>query len=212
MAAIPVLSRLGAILFPTRAIPIDPAILPPAANSETPLVIIAGFGRVGQTVAALLETHKIPYLALDADPRRVARARREGRAVYYGDVAQPDLLRRVGLAEARAIVVTVDDRAQADAVVQAVRAERQDILLIVRARDAEHAANLYAFGASDAVPETIEASLQLAEAVLVDLGIPMGPVLVSIHEQRAAFQADIKARVPGVEVRARGQTRLRAGG
>lgn len=212
MAAIPFLSRLGAVLFPTRAIPIDPAMLPPELGEQAPRVIVAGFGRVGQTVAALLEAHKLPYLALDSDARRVARARRDGRSVYYGDVTQPELLRRVGLAEARAVVVTVDDRTRADAVVQAVRAERPDILLIVRARDAEHAAHLYALGASDAVPETIEASLQLAEAVLVDLGIAMGPVIVSIHEQRAAFQADIKARVPGVDVRTRGQVRLRAGG
>ena len=208
MAAIPLLSLLGSALFPAKPAAIDPALLPPEANDGAPRVIIAGFGRVGQTVASLLETHRVPYLALDSDARRVARLRRQGSTVFYGDVSQPALLQRVGLSEARALVVTVDDRVMADDIVRLARADRPDLLIIVRARDAPHAADLYALGASDAVPETIEASLQLGEAVLVDLGVPMGRVLVSIHEKRAEFQAEIKARVPGVEVRLRGQVRV----
>ena len=212
MAGIPLLSRLGRVVFPLRVAAVAADLLPPGFGGEAPRVLLAGFGRVGQTVASLLDAHGVPYIALDSDARRVARARRGGASVYYGDVTQPELLRRVGIAGARAMVVTVDDRGQADAVVRAARAENPALLLIVRARDAGHAAQLYALGASDAVPETIEASLQLGEAVLVDLGIPMGRVLVSIHERRAAFQAEIKARVPGVEVRDLGAVRLRAGG
>ncbi|MGI4953785.1 MAG: cation:proton antiporter [Janthinobacterium lividum] len=212
MAGIPLLSRLGTALFPTPAPAIDPSLLPPEdgieAAGESPRVIIAGYGRVGRTVAALLEVHRVPYLVLDSDARLVARGRRAGKPVFYGDATQVELLRLIGIGGARAMVVTVDDRARADLVVRTARAENPALLLIVRARDAEHAAQLYALGASDAVPETIEASLQLGEAVLVDIGIPMGPVLVSIHEQRAAFQAEIKARVPGVAVRPLGQVRL----
>jgi len=209
MAAIPLLSRLGARLAVRRAAPIDPNLLPPDMEGDAPRVILAGFGRVGRTVAVLLDVHRIPYVALDSDAARVGASRRDGHRVYYGDVTQPALLRRVGLGAARALVVTIDDRVHADAVVRTGRAERPDLLIVVRARDGRHAAQLYALGASDAVPETIEASLQLAEAVLVDLGIPMGPVLVSIHEKRAEFQAEIKAAVPGAAVRSLGQTRLR---
>ena len=197
MATIPLLSRLGARFAIPRATPVDPGLLPPDMEGDAPRVILAGFGRVGRTVAALLDAHRIPYVALDSDAARVGAGRRDGRRVYYGDVTHPELLRRVGLGAARALVVTVDDRVRADAVVRLARAERPDLLIVVRARDGRHAAQLYALGASDAVPETIEASLQLAEAVLVDLGIPMGPVLVSIHEKRAEFQAEIKAAVPG---------------
>jgi CPA2 family monovalent cation:H+ antiporter-2 len=93
--------------------------------------------------------------------------------------------------------------------VAAARRERQDLLIIARARDAAHAAHLYRIGASDAVPETIEASLQLSEAVLVDVGVPMGPVIASIHEKRAALQDAIKAMVPEVKVRVRQRRRLR---
>jgi CPA2 family monovalent cation:H+ antiporter-2 len=82
-------------------------------------------------------------------------------------------------------------------------------LTVALARDAGHAAHLYRIGASDAVPETIEASLQLSEAVLVDLGVAMGPVIASIHEKRADLQAAIKAMAPGAEVRTLGRRRLR---
>jgi CPA2 family monovalent cation:H+ antiporter-2 len=84
--------------------------------------------------------------------------------------------------------------------VDAARRER-DLLIIACARDAPHAAHLYRIGASDAVPETIEASLQLSEAVLVDVGVPMGPVIASIHEKRAALQDAIRTMVLEAQVR-----------
>ena len=108
-------------------------------------------------------------------------------------------------------MVTIDDRGRADALVTVARAARPDLLIVARARDGQHAARLYALGASDAVPETIEASLQLSEAVLVDLGVPMGPVIVSIHERRAALQEEIRAMAPGARVVARGRVRVRRG-
>ena len=209
MACIPGLARLGAMLARSAPAAIPPGFEPPGAGADGPRVIIAGYGRVGRTVGALLDAHAVPYIALESDVGRVGESRKAGAPVYYGDVTQVELLRRVGLATARAVVVTIDDRARADVVVLLARAERPDLLIVVRARDALHAAHLYGIGATDAVPETIEASLQLSEAVLVDLGVPMGPVLVSIHEKRAEFQAEIKAMVPGVDLRRRGHVRLR---
>ena len=207
MASIPPLSWLGRRLAPpVRAV--IPADLIPGPGAETGGVIIAGFGRVGRTVARLLRAHDIPFVALDTDVARVAERRQAGDAVYYGDSAQAELLRRVGLATARALVVTIDQRERADSIVQTARAERPDLLIVARARDSRHAAHLYAMGATDAVPETVEASLQLSEAVLVDLGVAMGPVLVSIHEQRAEFQAEIKRMAPDAAIRRRGRTRL----
>jgi CPA2 family monovalent cation:H+ antiporter-2 len=178
-------------------------------SDTLPRVIVAGFGRVGQTVGAMLEVHKVPYVAIDRDADRVAHQRGQGAPVYFGDVTQLDLLRRLHLETARALVITLDDPAAADELVAAARRERQDLLIIARARDAAHAAHLYRIGASDAVPETIEASLQLSEAVLVDVGVPMGPVIASIHEKRAALQDAIKAMVPEVKVRVRQRRRLR---
>jgi CPA2 family monovalent cation:H+ antiporter-2 len=210
MAAIPLLSKLGTLLAGRRPVKVRPDLLPPdMAGHGPPRVIIAGFGRVGRTVASLLDAHALPWVAIDTDADRVAAARGPGRAVYYGDITRPELLARVGLADARALVVTIDDRARADALVGTARAARPDLLIVARARDGRHAARLYGLGASDAVPETIEASLQLSEAVLVDLGIPMGPVIVSIHERRAALQEEIKAMVPHATIVPRGQVRLR---
>ena len=211
MAAIPLLSALGNRLAPRLAAKtaIDPDLLVPETADVLPRVIIAGYGRVGQTVAAMLERHKVPYVAVDSDARRVAAQRKAGKPVYFGDMTQIALLRRVHVDTARALVVTLDDTAAADALVAGARAERADLLIVARARDAGHAAHLYRTGASDAVPETIEASLQLSEAVLVDVGVAMGPVIASIHEKRAEMQAAIKAMAPGAAVRSLGRRRLR---
>jgi CPA2 family monovalent cation:H+ antiporter-2 len=210
MAMIPVLSRLGErLLTPQRAGLAAATEAPPRAAEGESRVIIAGFGRVGQTVAAMLEVHRVPYVALDADPDLVATERRRGRPVYFGDMTHPDLLRHLELDRARGLVVTVTGRHAADNLVAAARKERADLLVVARARDAEHAAHLYAVGATDAVPETIEASLQLAEALLVDLGVPMGPVIASIHAKRAEFQTRMRAAAPGAAVRPLGRRRLR---
>ena len=90
--------------------------------------------------------------------------------------------------EALALVITMDSPEGAEAIVAAARELRPDLTIVARARDARHAHRLYDLGATDAVPETIEASLQLSEAVLVDIGVPMGLVIASIHERRDAFR------------------------
>ena len=210
MACVPLLSALGRRLVRVRPAPaIDPALLA-LPEDATPRVIIAGFGRVGETVASLLETHRVAYVAMDSDADRVAEQRDLRRAVYWGDITQTELLHRLHIETARALVVTMSDHAAADRLVAAARTARPDLLIMARARDARHAAHLYAIGATDAVPETIEASLQLAEAVLVEIGQPMGPVIAAIHQRRAELQADIKAMAPEeVEVRVRGRRRLR---
>jgi monovalent cation:H+ antiporter-2, CPA2 family len=177
-----------------------------------PQVVIAGFGRVGQTVAALLEAHKIPYLGLDMNVDRISLQRARGRPVYYGDMTRVGLLENLGLGDAIALVVTLDQPAVVDGLVTAARAAYPELTLVARARDARHAAHLYNLGVTDAVPETVEASLQLAEAVLVDIGIPMGPVIASIHEQRAQFRADIQAQVPDQKLRVVTRKLLRTAG
>src|SRR5262249_17798419 len=97
-----------------------------------------------------------------------------------------------GLQEAPALIVTIHDQAAIDEIVRVARVLRPDILIVSRARDATHARHLYAIGVSDAVPETIEASLQLSEAALVGLGLPAGPVIASIHEKRDEFRRQLQ--------------------
>jgi CPA2 family monovalent cation:H+ antiporter-2 len=146
--------------------------------------IVVGYGRVGKVVCALLRQHGIPYIAADSDPLTVTRDRREGQEVYYGNAADPLFLETCGLAKASGVIITIHTVPVIDEVVQHVRAMRPDILVVSRARDAAHASHLYSLGATDAVPETIEASLQLSEAALVGLGVAAGPAIATIHEKR----------------------------
>jgi len=188
MLAIPPLARLGARI---GAAPRPDAGAPPEETppgSEERRVIIVGYGRVGALIGDMLEVHKLPFIAIDTDARLVARARDAGKPVYYGDASRPDYLRRCGLDTARAVVVTMDTPRANEAVVETTRRLRQDVTLVARARDANHARALYGLGVTDAVPETIEASLQLSEAVLVDVGVPMGHVIASIHEKRDQYR------------------------
>lgn len=164
------------------------AALAPDVTDRAERVIIAGYGRVGDLVGQMLTLHKTPYLAVDNNAALVARERSRGAMIYYGDTAQAELLRRCGIASARGLVVTMDNPAAVEAVVAAARAERPDLVIVARARDPEHAAKLYGIGVTDAVPETIEASLQLSEALLVNIGVPAGTVIASIHEKRDDFR------------------------
>ena len=175
----------------------DETLLPPVPVAESGRTVIIGFGRVGQLVADMLDRHDRPWLALDGDPDTVARHRAEGRPVVFGDARRHELLDTLGLANASALVLTIDAMAGLDTMVRRIRADYPELRLIVRARDAAHAGRLYELGVTDAVPETIEASLQLAEAVLVDLGVAMGPVIASIHTKRAELRSMIEAGTPG---------------
>ena len=137
----------------------------------------------------MLNRHEIEWLAAERDPRLIDEGRREGREIVYGDASRAEFLVKCGLMTAKGLVVTMDSPEGAEAVVAAARQLRPDLTIVARARDARHARRLYELGATDAVPETIEASLQLSEALLVDLGVPMGLVIASIHERRDEFRA-----------------------
>jgi len=159
-------------------------------------VIVVGHGRVGQLVCDLLDKHAVPYLATDRDAALVERWRGRGRPIYYGDASDPHYLRRCGLDEATGVIVTLDTQV-VDDVVRAVRNRRPDVMIVARAHDAQHARHLYTLRVTDTVPETIEASLQLAESALVGLGVPMGPVIASIHERREQVRNELQAAAGG---------------
>ncbi|HLW91304.1 MAG TPA: NAD-binding protein, partial [Roseiarcus sp.] len=165
-----------------------PAFDTPPEDGGQARVIIVGYGRVGALISDMLARHNVAYIAVDSDPRLIARARDEGRPTYFGDATRPEFLRRCGIETARALVVTMDAPRSNEEVVKIARSLRADLTIVARARDAAHATALYGLGVTDAVPETIEASLQLSEAVLVDIGVPMGYVIASIHEKRDDYR------------------------
>ena len=189
MALTPLLATaaryLTSVLTAGRAIDPELTVRPPTGKQHA---IVVGYGRVGKVVCSLLGQHGIEYIAADFNASAVARDRREGHLVYYGDAADPAFLEACGVVEATGIIITVHSKDAIDQVVSHVRVIRPDILIVSRARDADHARHLYAIGATDAVPETIEASLQLSEAALVGLGIAMGRAIASIHHKRDEFR------------------------
>lgn len=162
-------------------------------RTEVPKVIILGFGRVGRMVAEMLEEHGKSAVAIDSDVEAVSTARREGFSVVFGDVGRPELIENLKSAQPLAFILTMDNPVLINRVARKLRSAFPDLPIVARARDTEHAAQLYKAGASDAVPETLESSLQLSEAALVDLGVAMGPVIASIHEKRAKLRAEIMA-------------------
>ena len=172
-------------------------------------VVILGFGRVGRMVADMLEAHGKDYLAVDSDSDGVAASRKEGYDVLFGDVARPELIDKLRERQPSALILTMDNPVLVNRLTKQLRRVFPDLPIVARARDTAHAAALYKAGVTDAVPETLEASLQLSEAVLVDLGVPMGPVIASIHEKRDQLRAEIKTEAELEEQPRLGRRRLR---
>jgi CPA2 family monovalent cation:H+ antiporter-2 len=185
----PLLAKLGQIAARRvdKRQPTDLAL--PAAGEATAVII--GFGRVGRLVAEMLQQHGRNYIGVDSDVDSVTAARRDGFPILYGDASRPELLDRLNLGHASALILTMDDPVLLVRMTKRVRAWCPDLTIVARARDPAHAAELYRAGVTDAVPETLESSLQLSEAVLVDLGVAMGPVIASIHEKRAELRKQI---------------------
>ncbi len=167
--------------------PVEVGVMP-----EGPRTVIIGFGRVGRMVADMLTVHGQPFIAVEADIDAIGEARRAGYPMLFGDAARLELIERLNLHTARALILTMDDPVLTVRVTRQVRALAPDLPIIARARDADHAVELYRAGVTDAVPETLESSLQLSEAVLVDLGVAMGPVIASIHEKRDELRQAIR--------------------
>ena len=196
MMCIPALAALG-LRIAGRAVAGVAEAAGPGETGEGRILLV-GFGRVGRLVGEMLDRHGLPWSAIDQDAGVVERGRRAGHSLFFGDAQRPGFLERCGLDSARALVVTADadgdDLGAVEALVSLVRDRRPDLTIVARARDSLQALRLYDLGVSDAVPETVEASLQLSEAVLLGVGLPAGPVIASIHERRDAFRRELNPR------------------
>ncbi|QZH74431.1 MAG: cation:proton antiporter [Erythrobacter sp.] len=186
----PLLAMLGKRV--ARQVEPAPALDEIEGDGDVPRVVIVGLGRVGRLVAQMMKRHNQPYIAIDADPDLIEQARRDGYYAVFGNALREDALDKLGIDRAPAVILTMDEHILAQRMVRKLRAAHPDLPIIARARDSFHAAELYRSGASTAVPETLESSLQLSEAALVDIGVPMGPVIASIHEKRDEFREAIQ--------------------
>jgi CPA2 family monovalent cation:H+ antiporter-2 len=203
----PLLARLGAII----ARRVDGAPVMQVEDEAAPRTIIVGGGRVGRLVADMMTTHAKPYVMIDTNPDLVSAAIRDGYRATFGDAARGDTLARLGVERAPAVVLTMDQPVLAQRLVTKLRQTHPDLLIVARARDPDHAAALYRAGASHAVPETLEASLQLSEAVLVEIGVAMGPVIASIHAKRDEYRDQLE-RDGGLSEKPKLRTSIRTAG
>src|SRR5438105_2247171 len=202
LVTIPLLSQMAQRIRATfQSAPANPELTarPPMADRRA---IVVGYGRFGAVVCDLMQGHAVNFVAIDRNPQMVMRARQSHPEVYYGNAADAEFLKVCGIDTAPGIIVTVDVADDLNQIVATVRRLRPDIPIVARARDAAHARQLYSAAVTDAVPETIEASLQVSEAALVMLGVPMGPAIASIHEKRDEFRRDLQQSTnPGAVTR-----------
>lgn len=201
MALTPFLADLGVWLKRVIEERVGGEPIVPDANETRGLeghVIIAGYGRVGQTVARLLQDLKIPYVALDLNVPRTRECRARGEPVYYGDASRADVLERVGADHAGAVVITLDNIEAASRAVAAIHSRWPDLPIFVRAWDMTHSEELFELGATGVVPETLESSMQLAGQVLEALGTPreaVGEIITRIRERDyASVDPDARKR------------------
>lgn len=171
-------------------------------------VIICGYGRIGQSVGRFLDSEDLQYFALDLDPQRVQEARAAGFPVSYGDAANRDILEAAGLQRARALVVSFDEVGGALRVLEQVRQLRPGLPVLVRTGDDANLEPLLEAGATEVVPETLEASLMLAFHLLLLLNVPLAQVLRRMRLIRADRYRILREFFPGEEVASLEDTEL----
>lgn len=147
-------------------------------------VIVAGCGRVGQLLIDVFARQRVPYVAIEQDAHGVARLRARGVAVVYGNAARSELLGKLHAGRAAAVVITMDQPAQAMHAVRAIRAAYPALPVFARSRDEKHARELLDAGATLVIPETLEAALHLASVALQQVGLPDPAVSQAIAAER----------------------------
>lgn len=155
-------------------------------HSSADHIIIAGYGRVGQMLSRILDAEGIDYVALDADAALTGSFRKGGRQVFYGDSSRVEILVKAGIDRAAAVAVTMNDPAAVSRIVSEIHSRWPSIPIHARAKDSEHAKHLMNLGATYCTPETVEASLQLAGNVLLNIGVDAETIQRRVSEQRLA--------------------------
>lgn len=165
---------------------------PPSDSPPSGHVLLAGFGRIGQSLARFLEAEGVPYVAVDLDADRVREARLAGERVHYGDSTQIDLLESLGLSTARLVVITHHDTGAALRALQQIRAHHPALPVMVRTRDVGAVAQLRAGGATEVIPEVLEGSLMIASQALLQLGVPLARVMHAVQAERAGHYRHLR--------------------
>lgn len=169
----------------------DPALLTRSEVAQSGLsksqhVIIAGFGRAGQTCARFLKQEEIPFLALDLDPERVSEAKSAGEQVAFGDASRRDILLAAGLLRARLVIITFDDPKRVEAMLALIRELAGEVKVLVRTRDDSFLEAFKRAGAFEVIPESQEGALMLVSHLLLNCDIPIGRVIRRMEHERSS--------------------------
>jgi len=157
-------------------------VLPP--SDEGDVVLILGFGRVGQTIARFLKTEAVPYMVLDIDPTRVTEAKAAGENIYFGDACRMALLKNMGIRQASLVVVTFCEPRQSEECLAVARKLAPEVKILVRTRDDTNLRELKDAGATQVIPESLEGSLMLVSQVLYKCGVPLARIIKRLESER----------------------------
>lgn len=190
----PLLARLSPVPMAATA----PSPLPSQSfDSLRNHVIICGYGRIGQNVARLLQEEEVPFVALDLDASRVKEARLSGDPVVYGDASELSLLQAIGLDHCRLLLISHDDLGAAEKTINQVRQLQPSLPIMVRTRDDQPVEQLLRAGASEVVPETVEAGLMIASQVLLLAEVPLARVMRRMKALRSERYQLLRELIPG---------------
>ncbi|MDC9729512.1 MAG: monovalent cation:proton antiporter-2 (CPA2) family protein [Methyloprofundus sp.] len=158
-------------------------------------VILAGFGRVGARIGALLNAANVNYLAIDMDQKRIKAARAQGFPVFYGDASNPKILRAARAEHAKMIVIALDNPKNIDHMIPLIRKSYPNTPIHARALDRQHCADLISQGVTSTVSETLEVSLRLTEEILLGSGVSQKEIEQVIHEFRDDYYLDVVQKI-----------------
>lgn len=172
---------------------------PKPSPADKPRVIIAGFGRFGQIVGRVLAAYRIPFIALDKNATHVSLVRKYGAEVFLGNATEYELLNQARAHEADILVVAVDDKKDAMAIVALCQARFPNLTLLARAIDRLHAIELREKKVHQVFRETFTSGLEATQATLLALGIPEPEVLDIVSKFREHDEALLDAAVEHID-------------
>jgi len=136
--------------------------------------IIAGYGINGRNLAKVLRETEIPFVIVEMDGDAVRHEQKKGVPIYFGDVTHPQTLRRLGIQEARALVLAISDPLATRRAIKVAREMNLRIHIISRTRYLREIDDLRASGADQVVPEEFETSIEIFCLVLQEYRVPAG--------------------------------------
>lgn len=147
-------------------------------------VIIIGYGRVGELVGHALAQLNVPFAVVESDLERVRRLVAGGIAATWGDAGRHEVLDRLHVPTARAVVIAVPDESTALVATAAARDRNASVPILVRARSGGEIGAFHLLGANEVVVPAFEGGLELMRQALIAIGNDPEEALHLSHAMR----------------------------